>query len=1173
MFPLQSWLRRQFPTRPQNRPAARLRLDPLEDRSVPTVFTVTTTADLGLGSLRQAITDSNTNPGADTINFAIGTGVQTILLNSDLPAITDTVLIDGTTQTGFAGSPLVELTNASGSVTKGLFVAAGAAGSTISGLSITNMINPSPDANGTGLWVEATNVTVTGNYLGLDPSGSAKGNQANGLLLINGATGTTVSGNVISGNGFSGVNIINSPSNVFHGNRIGTNPAGTVAIPNSGDGAGIVIQLNSPGNTIGGPAAADRNVISGNNQPGVWLLGGGVSGTMVQGNYVGIDATGMADVGNITNGVLVQTAGAGNVISGNVISGNDFAGVNVIATNGVTIRGNRIGTNAAGTTAVPNTGGGAGVVVQNASATMIGGSAVGDGNLIAGNGQPGIWLLAGTTGSVVQGNDIGIAGLGNLTYGVLVQLGASNNLIGGTAAGAGNRITANGSAGVAIFDGVGNVVRGNSIFANGGLGIDLGGDGPTPNDPGDTDGFQNFPTITFVDASASSVTIAGSLNSRPNEAFTIDFYANPASTPVGAGEGRSYLGSTTVTTGPGGSGSFSVTLPVGVASGAVITATATDGSTSEFSSGQVATSPVANAGPDQTVDEGSPVSFDGTGSTDPAGGGLTYSWNFGDSSTGSGPTPTHTYANNGTYTVILLVQDAFGAESSDTAMVTVNNVAPTPFIDSVSSPLLEGTAITVTGHATDPGVNDTVTLSWAVFKNGGPTAYATGGGASFVFTPDDNGSFQIVLTATDKDGGVNKTQTTVAVANVAPQDVDAGPDQTVSAGTTVNLSGSFTDPGVLDTHTFAWTVAASNGQVVPGGSGQSFSFVPSAAGTYTVTFTVTDNDGGSGSDQVVITVTSGTLTATIAGDDNGKQGEALSFTGSASDAGASLAWSVTRNGSPVDLTGYDTTHAAFSFIPTEPGTYTVKLTATSGSNTATATKTVPVTAPSGFSLQPGGRLVIRGTNDSDFILIEKGCGSGGVKVRLNSHCAWFTGVTEIDVFANNGNDVVWTDADVTQPLFAFGGRGDDVLVGGSGNNVLVGGKGDDVLVGRGARDILIGGTGSDVLIGGGSGDILIGGSTAYDGNLAALGLIRNEWRSGHSLADRVANLSGTGTTGLNGPAVLTANGPNATVFADHERDELCGGCGTDWFFLDTGEHPDHACSMTTLESQIAIYVG
>src|SRR5205823_12678813 len=129
----------------------------------------------------------------------------------------------------------------------------------------------------------------------------------------------------------------------------------------------------------------------------------------------------------------------------------------------------------------------------------------------------------------------------------------------------------------------------------------------------------------------------------------------------------------------------------------------------------------------------------------------------------------------------------------------------------------------------------------------------------------------------------------------------AGANQTVTAGTTVNLSGSFTDPGVLDTHTFAWTVAAGGGQAVAGGTGQTFSFTPAAAGTYTVTFTVTDDDGGVGSAQVLITVTSPTPTGTavtIYGASCGAQGEPVVFTGSHTNAGPGDAyrWSVTRDG-------------------------------------------------------------------------------------------------------------------------------------------------------------------------------------------------------------------------------------------------------------------------------------
>ena len=101
-----------------------------------------------------------------------------------------------------------------------------------------------------------------------------------------------------------------------------------------------------------------------------------------------------------------------------------------------------------------------------------------------------------------------------------------------------------------------------------------------------------------------------------------------------------------------------------------------------------------------------------------------------------------------------------------------------------------------------------------------------------------NGSYTATFTVTDDDGGETSDTVAVTVNNVAPQNVNAGADQTVSEGTPVNLSGSFTDPGSADTHLQSWSVSASNGQVIPSGSGASFSFVPHDNGTYTVTYTL-----------------------------------------------------------------------------------------------------------------------------------------------------------------------------------------------------------------------------------------------------------------------------------------------------------------------------------------------
>ena len=165
---------------------------------------------------------------------------------------------------------------------------------------------------------------------------------------------------------------------------------------------------------------------------------------------------------------------------------------------------------------------------------------------------------------------------------------ARDNLIGGP--GAGNVIAFNGGNGVTVVGGlaVGNSIRGNAIIANAGLGIDLGGDGPTPNDPGDLDagpnGLQNTPVLTAT-TTAATTRVVGTFDGLPNTTFTIDIYANALADPSGFQEGGRWLGSFSITTDDSGHAEFDVTLDAMTFQGETITSTATDpdGNTSEFS--------------------------------------------------------------------------------------------------------------------------------------------------------------------------------------------------------------------------------------------------------------------------------------------------------------------------------------------------------------------------------------------------------------------------------------------------------------------------------------------------------------------------------------------------------------------------------------------------------------
>jgi hypothetical protein len=397
------------------------------------------------------------------------------------------------------------------------------------------------------------------------------GNTIKGLQILSCIRGVTLLGqnniiggtsvaerNVISGN-TTGVRITGS-GNTLEGNYIGTNAAGTAALPN---GTGVRIEQAGQDNTIGGNSAAERNVISGNDF-GVVISGVGTDGNTVKGNYIGINAAGTAIIPDTVKGVVIEGGAQNNIIGGssagdrNVISGNGI-GVDIenAGTSGNTVKGNYIGTNAAGTAAVANGYGvGLGSGAQN---NIIGGSNAAERNVISGNNLAGVLVAStGTNGNAVKGNYIGTDAAGTAALpnnrGVYMAQGAQNNTIGGTAAGEGNLIAFNTSDGVQVSDTAttGNTIRGNSIHSNGGKGIH--------NDGGN------------AELAPPLITGFGSVIGTACPNCAVDVYSDDED------EGRTYEGSTTADN--AGDWSFD-----GSPEGPNVTATATDanGNTSEFS--------------------------------------------------------------------------------------------------------------------------------------------------------------------------------------------------------------------------------------------------------------------------------------------------------------------------------------------------------------------------------------------------------------------------------------------------------------------------------------------------------------------------------------------------------------------------------------------------------------
>jgi hypothetical protein len=459
-------------------------------------YTVTNTNDnAGAGTLRTAINNANGSVGvADIIAFNIpGAGAHTITLTGALPAITDPVTIDGYTQggAGYTGPPLIELSAAACGATGALDLRAGSSGSTIRGLVINRCPTRAIRIAG------SSNNVIVGNYLGTDlaGTGAGPGNQV-GVFIGGSATpqnGNRVGGtapgdaNVISANTADGIQIVGSSgpalNNVVQGNYIGTDAGGNADLGNTN--TGVAIFGGADNNTIGGAAAGEGNVISGNNLFGVGISQAGTTGNLVIGNRIGTNAAGTAAIPN-SQGVVILSSASGNTIGGgagegNVISGHAIIGVYIdgAGSNGNTVSSNRIGTDVAGTADLGN--GLHGVQISTGASNNLIGGASGVGNVISGNDTNGVNILwTGTSGNRVAGNIIGldVTGtvlLGNTAFGVAVAQGATGNIIGET--GGGNVISGNGMAGVRIVDTgtSNNLVQVNSI------GLDISGALPRPN--------------------------------------------------------------------------------------------------------------------------------------------------------------------------------------------------------------------------------------------------------------------------------------------------------------------------------------------------------------------------------------------------------------------------------------------------------------------------------------------------------------------------------------------------------------------------------------------------------------------------------------------------------------------------------------------------------------------
>jgi titin len=495
--------------------------------------------------------------------------------------------------------------------------------------------------DGISIFGGGNNNIVQGNLIGTDVTGSKPlPNNVSGIgIQASNTNNNTIGGsvaaaaNIVSGNKGNGISIFAGASgNVVEANDIGSDASGAVAVPNGM--AGINVSGGANNNTIA------ANLVSGNQSYGVVLTDSGTTGNIVFGNTIGLDNSGSKSLANVYSGVGILNGASFNTVGGgNVISANDVYGVILAgsATTANVIQGNFIGTDRSGTQAMGNNDTGVGIT-QGAFNNLIGGTDPGAGNVISGNTNFGVAIFASANSNTVQDNYIGtdFSGsqpLGN-SWGVGLYGGASNNLIGGTDAGEGNVISANGSFGVVIFnaDATGNMVAGNFIGIDSSGAQPLGNeddavniqDGASDNtvmlntigfDAGDgvhviqgtgnaieensmandgnlgielTVGGNNeepAPEITAASTDGSNVNVTGTLDSLPNTDFILEFFANLSSNGSGNCEGEQFLGAISVTTDGNGHADYDTSFAAAVDSGELVTATATDSAnnTSQFS--------------------------------------------------------------------------------------------------------------------------------------------------------------------------------------------------------------------------------------------------------------------------------------------------------------------------------------------------------------------------------------------------------------------------------------------------------------------------------------------------------------------------------------------------------------------------------------------------------------
>lgn len=332
----------------------------------------------------------------------------------------------------------------------------------------------------------ASNVQISGNRIGVDFDGAlAIANALAGIAILGAESlGTVIDNNVISGNLRDGIEVDGGAGEVtIFANRVGTDLAGAANIGNGRDG----IRITGGGNnTIGSDAFADGNLVSGNLGSGIAIRDGSTNNE-ISFNLVGLDAAGAVGMGNGGDGIVVDGSPSNFIVS-NVVGGNSASGISVSGSGSedVEIRGNFVGTNLTASKAVAN--GFAGIEIDGAVRTLVGGIAPADRNVVSGNAGAGIVVTAAEATEIRQNlvglTASGLGRLGNAGNGIVIAgsvgtVVSERNRIafnGNEASGTGHGIVVDAGSIDTVVGSLASATGGNLIYSNLLDGVRIGGD-------------------------------------------------------------------------------------------------------------------------------------------------------------------------------------------------------------------------------------------------------------------------------------------------------------------------------------------------------------------------------------------------------------------------------------------------------------------------------------------------------------------------------------------------------------------------------------------------------------------------------------------------------------------------------------------------------------------------